>query len=658
MMTYGFDDFGFSVALASNGDVFASGGIRGRVDFDPGPGEYWLEGDSFNYNSDPYANSQSYVARYSPSKELIWAQTIPNSWWTDLPLATYSDASGDYLYHGWFDKTALESVFGKFDQNGTLLWQKNFTPPHSMTYAVDAAGSIYFCGPFNGAIIDFDLSDGPDPTPLTGDTLTSDGDDVFVMKWDASGNFVWLRQIGGPGNQGAPSIAVDASGVYVSGQLGATLIPPGSAEAYSDAGDPAAKDGFLIRMGFDGSYTAGSTGHFVDAEPKSLALGDGAIFVAGGSKGGQDVDPGPGTFTVSATDGDFFVRVASPTSSPIPAAGGWAYAHMWGGAIAYADGALYMTGKFGDFGGTFDFDPDPNDVYNMTTSGFSDIYIYKVAAADGDFLWARQMGSSRLEEYGTDIAVTGNSVFTTGIFSGYDTDLDPSPTQGAFFDGGGDRQVYVSSLDTSGNYQWAFDIGAKVRIIDDGAPESLADADSLPDYQETAGGGGGWKRYLRGGYASYEIPSGDQDARMHSKGNGSGTATWRFSGLVPNQPYQVNTSFRPDAKNATNSPFKVNGSAPVPINQRVAPNSFNTSFFVTANWVTIGTYQADSSGNIVVELNDKANGNVVADAVLVFPTGPGSGGTSSAANISDTDLALLALMSDEFSSLTSRSRKR
>lgn len=655
MLSYLFDDSGDGLALAPNGDVFVSGRFRGWVDFDPTPtGEYWLQGNSFDESVDSYGWGAPYLARYSPSNQLIWARTIPDAVpLSEISVSSYADAGVTYLYNGWYSKTTGQYVVGKFGEDGSLLWQKNL-PAYPSASAVDPSGGLYMVGGFNGANLDFDPSDGPDPTPGTGDTLTSNGDDIFVLKWDTDGNFAWVRQIGGPGNQGSgllnnlgPVIAADASGVYVGGEFAGTVVPPGSGESYSDEG-AAGMDGLLIRLGLDGSYALGDTGHFVDAVPKSLGLGDGAIFVAGSARAGQDVDPGPGTLTLSTIDGDFFVRIASPTSSPVPAAGGWAYAHMWGGSIAYADGALYMTRGFGDFGGTFDFDPDPNAVYNMTTVGNQDIYVYKVIAADGDFVWAKQFGgsnsSSNADEIGFKIAVSSDGVYSTGMFISRDADFDPNPAPTAtkYLNGDKDRQGYVSKLDTSGNYQWAFSLGAETRTIDNGDVDSVADADTVSDYQEL---GGGWKDYRSGGY--------QQDGRYHAKGSGSGIARWTFSGLALNHDYDVYVTYRPDAKNATNAPFKVNGSAAVLIDQRVAPNSFSKSSDGT-NWRTLGRYTTTTSGNLVVELNDKANGNVVADAVFVIPAAPAGGAASSSFN----DQAILSLLFDDSTSGTSSSRKK
>jgi len=63
---------------------------------------------------------------------------------------------------------------------------------------------------------------------LPGQT-SSGGVDLYVRKYDATGNVVWTRQFGTPGTDYATGVSVDASGVYVHGSTTGTL--PGQTSA-------------------------------------------------------------------------------------------------------------------------------------------------------------------------------------------------------------------------------------------------------------------------------------------------------------------------------------------------------------------------------------------------------------------------------------------
>src|SRR5262249_5822938 len=77
--------------------------------------------------------------------------------------------------------------------------------------SVDASGNLYTAGQFAGTAKFGSLS------------LTSVGaQDGFVAKFNGSGTFLWVRQLGGSLSDAAYSIQVDSAGnVYAAGDLGA-----------------------------------------------------------------------------------------------------------------------------------------------------------------------------------------------------------------------------------------------------------------------------------------------------------------------------------------------------------------------------------------------------------------------------------------------------
>ncbi len=125
-----------------------------------------------------------------------------------------------------------------------------------------------------------------------------------------------------------------------------------------------------------------------------------------------------------------------------------------GGNSITVDGSgnVYTTGFFG---GTVDFDPGAG-ISNLTSAGYSDIFITKLDAA-GNFIWAKRMGGNG-EDQGNCITVddSGN-VYTTGRFWGT-VDFDPGAgtsnlTSAGFSD------IYISKLDSAGNFIWAKSMG-------------------------------------------------------------------------------------------------------------------------------------------------------------------------------------------------------
>jgi gliding motility-associated-like protein len=119
-----------------------------------------------------------------------------------------------------------------------------------------------------------------------------------------------------------------------------------------------------------------------------------------------------------------------------------------------ASGNVYSTGRHYATG---DFDPGTS-VFNLTTPGGDhNVFVSKVDK-NGNFVWAKSMGGSNTD-YGYSIAVDASgNVFTTGHFAGT-ADFDPGP--GTFnLTSAGNDDIFVSKLDTDGNFVWAVRIGS------------------------------------------------------------------------------------------------------------------------------------------------------------------------------------------------------
>lgn len=132
-----------------------------------------------------------------------------------------------------------------------------------------------------------------------------------------------------------------------------------------------------------------------------------------------------------------------------------------------AQGNVYVTGRFQKFVGTeVDFDPG-SGVYNIAAIGQYDAFVLKLNA-NGEFLWAKNFGGG-----GGGVPVTSNSitvdsngnVYTTGFFP-YTVDFDPSLTAEFFLTaenqfGNASTDIFISKLDSNGNFVWAKRIGAQ-----------------------------------------------------------------------------------------------------------------------------------------------------------------------------------------------------
>lgn len=211
---------------------------------------------------------------------------------------------------------------------------------------------------------------------------------------------------------------------------------------------------FARRMG--GIGAEGASAMAVDAH--------GNVYTTGTFSGTADFDPGPGTFNLTAPIFGIFV-------SKLDAGGNFKWAKQLGigngfGICVDTDGNVYTTGRFT---GTSDFDPGAG-TFNLTSVGNTDIFISKLDSL-GNFVWAKSMGGTN-EDVANDITVheSGNLAIT-GFFRG-NSDFDPG--SGSFNLMAGFIDVFVSVIDTAGNFQWAKRLGGGAGI--DGITGSAGNA--------------------------------------------------------------------------------------------------------------------------------------------------------------------------------------
>lgn len=386
---------GRTLSLDGNGNMYVTGSFQAAADLDPGPGTTQLT---------PSGNWDVFVTKLDASGELVWAKQIGGN------IQAYCRAS-----------------------------------------AVDASGNLYMVGDFQGTV-DFDL--GPGSFALT----SAGGNDIFVCKWNADGELVWARSMGGSSSDVGRSIAVDGNGnVYTAGTFQGTVdFDPGAGTfELSSAGG---SDTFICKLDASGDLLwAKQLSGTSDMACRSIALdGSGATYITGHFFGTADFDPGPGVFSLtSAGARDVFV-------CKLDAAGDLVWAKRLGGGSDAFSTALILDGNghvltTGYFAGTMDLDPGA-DTHEVTSAGSYDVFVSKLDQ-DGDFLWGKHFGGPA-EDLVNGIAVDVNGgVYLTGYF-GATADMDPSTMDSFTLTSAGEEDIYFNKLDASGNFAWAIGMGS------------------------------------------------------------------------------------------------------------------------------------------------------------------------------------------------------
>ncbi len=432
-----------------------------------------------------FANGQAPTFEWAKSMGGTSAQVVGNS----VAADSYGNACTTGFFNGTvdfdpgvgaFNLTALSgsNIFiSKLEALGNFVWVKQIGDSaisgEGISIAIDAAGNIYTTGHFAGTG-DFD------PGPGIFNLSASSGYDIFILKLDALGNFVWAKNIGGASDERVSSIALDALGnVYTTGCFfGTTDFDPGSGTFnLTSAGG---YDIFISKLDSSGNFIlAKNMGGTISVFGNSIVIdATGNIYTTGEFNGTADFDPNVGVVNItSAGSYDIFV-------SKLDALGNFVWAKNIGGTSYERTrsitldvfGNIYTTGYFE---GTVDFDPNAGTANLTTASGYDNMFISKLDVS-GNYLWAKSFGGTPGIADGYSIAIDSlGNVYSTGVFY-YTVDFDPGVgifNITAVIDSTSFTQppdIFISKLDALGDFVWAKSMGgssggAGMSIVLDGS---------------------------------------------------------------------------------------------------------------------------------------------------------------------------------------------
>lgn len=323
---------------------------------------------------------------------------------------------------------------------------------------IDDSGNVYTVGSFKGTV-DFD------PGSDTSNFTTGVNGNAFILKLDALGNLVWVKTFGGISGAGVSSIALDSLGnIFITGDFQGTCDFDTGA-GISNLTSVGNSDVFISKLDASGNFVwAKSMGGTGLDSPVKIVLDDfGNIYTLGRFKGTADFDPGIGisNLTSLGNQEDNFITKLDALGNFIWAKGIGGVSYQYSCSMAIDGlGNIYVTGEFT---GTVDFEPG-TDTCNLTSIGSTDIFIFKLNSL-GNFVWAKTMGGT-MADRGISITLDAfANVYTTGYFTGT-VDFDPgSAISNLSSTIGGDIDIFISKMDSSGNFVWAKCMGGNSQDV-------------------------------------------------------------------------------------------------------------------------------------------------------------------------------------------------
>jgi hypothetical protein len=281
-----YNDYVYSMAVDAGGNVYTTGHFEGGGDFDPG------SETSFLYCSGGYC---MYVLKLDTDGNFIWATQNEGPAYAEghsIRIDTKGEVCITGSFTDWSDFAPGADTYEltsagetdifllKLDPSGAFVSATRYGSPgtdNGAAIAIGAGGELYLAGSFRG-IADFDPGAGTYPL------LTNGLSDAFVAKFDATGNIVWARNVGGSDNDLASDVGVDQSGgVYVAGRFQVVAdFDPGAGEHKMLASAYTA-DNFLLKLDAPGNFvwsdqTDESSFHIM-VDPSGTVYGVGSISV-------------------------------------------------------------------------------------------------------------------------------------------------------------------------------------------------------------------------------------------------------------------------------------------------------------------------------------------------------------------------------------------
>ncbi|GAB3204300.1 Tfp pilus assembly protein PilZ [Pontibacter aydingkolensis] len=386
------NDYGYGVVADISGNAIVTGSFGGIAVF----------GSTTLISKD---NEDAFLVKFNANDDVDWALRAGQ------PAKDYGrgiavdDVGNTYVtgyYQGYITfgnttlkcKNDMDAFLVKYSPSGTVLWARNaggtgksygFAAAHGV--AVDDSGNAYIIGKFGGTATFETFT-------LTSNSLS---DDIFIAKYDASGNALWAQKAGGAYNDSGSDIAVDASGnAYITGSQ--AINQSGNLDFFISKYNASGNVVWAQKVG--GTSSDSGSGIAVDALGNAYLTGrfDGMVTIGNTSP------------LTSRGNGDVFIAKYDAAGNVLWAqkAGGTEADYGYGIAVD-GSGNAYVTGSFkstGFFGAT-----------SLSSNGGEDVFIAKYDAA-GNVLWVQAVGE-RGNDYGRGIALNDfNNAFVTGAISG------------------------------------------------------------------------------------------------------------------------------------------------------------------------------------------------------------------------------------------------
>ncbi len=280
------DDDSYAVHISADGYCYLTGSFADTA---------YFENDTLICFDDNIYYFDIFLAKYTLDGDLIWVTRAGEAFW-DEAFGICTDTSGDIFITGsyWgtarFDNFTLSGLYGmgatdgfdifiaKYDSAGHALWANRMVErgwDRGSDVVTDPAGNCYVTGGFQTALL-FGGFGGPSLTVTGG----SGDEDIFLVKYDPDGNFIWKTSAGSIGFDQARAVTLDDhKDIYLTGVFSDTAAFDSAHQILSNG----FIDLFLAKYDSNGQvlWVRGAGGAGDDGANDVITDGLGNVYICG-----------------------------------------------------------------------------------------------------------------------------------------------------------------------------------------------------------------------------------------------------------------------------------------------------------------------------------------------------------------------------------------
>ncbi len=250
------DDYGNSIAVDTEGAVYIMGSFQDQADFDPGDGTFYLNSAG---------GSDIFVSKLDEGGNFVWARQMGGAEFdSGNSIALGNDGSvyttgyfrgtvdfdpGDAIYS--LTTAGSRDIFiSKLNAAGNFVWAKRIGGTSTDTpYSIAVDNYEAYTAPAISKVLSILIQEAD-----TFNLSSAGGEDIFVLKLDEAGNFIWAKRMGGTNYDVGYSVAAISKRVFLSRAIiqGTVDFDPGT--GVTNLINSGGTDVFVDSIGFSASH--------------------------------------------------------------------------------------------------------------------------------------------------------------------------------------------------------------------------------------------------------------------------------------------------------------------------------------------------------------------------------------------------------------------